>query len=47
MLVEVGVVGGIFQLWSNKIIRLASHQAETRFNKNTKLKHKTIKLANS
>ena len=39
-----GVAGGIFRLWSNKIIRLASHQAESRFNKNTKPKHKTIKL---
>ena len=46
MLVEKysGVAGGIFRLWSNKIIRLASHQAESRFNNNTKPKHKTINL---
>ena len=42
-----GVAGGIFRLWSNKIIPLASHQAESRFNKSAKPKHKTIKLASS
>ena len=38
-----GVAGGIFRLWSNKIMRLASHQAESRFNRT---QNPNIKLLN-
>ena len=43
-----GVTGRIFRLWSNKIIRFASHQAESRFNRtqNTNIKLLNLQAVN-